>query len=78
MGFIIDFIEFIGSTIQSVWSFFTGSVRNLLNLIKYLGIAFKFCVDFIGTLPDFVQAFAMMTITVIVLYQVLGRDKGGS
>lgn len=78
MGFIIDAVEFIGNTIQSVWQFFTGAVRNLINLVRYLAMAFQFCVEFISTLPGFVQAFAMLTITVIVLYQVLGRDKGGS
>ena len=51
-------------------------IDNLILLVKYLGIAVKMCYDCIAMLPEWLQAFAFLTITISVLYMILGRQGG--
>ena len=76
MQFIIDFIDFFVNIIETIWSFFMSLVENLILLVKYLGIAVRMCYDCIAMLPSWLQAFAFLTITVSVLYMILGRQGG--
>lgn len=77
MQAIIDFIDFIVSTVKSVWDFFIGMVTNIGTMIKYLGIALNICTSAIGSMPGWIQAFGTLTITICILFVILGRDTGG-
>lgn len=77
MQAIIDFIDFIVSTVTSVWDFFVGLLTNIGTMIKYLGIAMKICTSAIGSMPGWIQAFGTLTITICILFVILGRDTGG-
>lgn len=77
MQFLIDFVDFIISTVRTVWDFFLNFVSSITLLIKYLGIVMQICLSAILTMPDWLQAFGMLTITVSILYMTLGRNTGG-
>lgn len=72
------FFDFIYDTITSVWNFFTGFLENTLMLIEYLGVVAQTCYNVIGTMPSWLQAFGTITIIVLILYMILGRNAGGS
>lgn len=71
------FFDFIYETITSVWDFFTGFLENTLMLIEYLGIVSQTCYNVIATMPSWLQTFGTITIIVLILYMILGRNAGG-
>lgn len=77
MQFITDFIDWITSTFQSIWDFFTGFIDSILMLFDYLGIVADLCYNLIGSMPSWLQVFGTITILISVLYIVLGRQTGG-
>lgn len=75
---ILNAFDFIISTIKSVWAFFMGIVDNTILLIKYIGKALELAYDCIAQMPSWLQAFAFVTVSVSVLYLILGREGGKS
>lgn len=78
MQFILDFIDFIVNTITTVWDFFMNIIKNITLMIEYLGIALEICYKAIASMPTWIQAFGTLTITISLLYMLVGRDTGGS
>lgn len=76
MQFILDFIDFLHSLITGLWSFFMALIEHLLLFVKYVGLALNIAYQCIASLPSWLQAFAFLTITVTVLYLLLGREGG--
>lgn len=77
MGAIFDFFsqiaEFIGSLINLV-------IQLVQGLIQLLGLIPKMVTNLttsLGALPSFLVAFASITITVSVIFIILGRQGGG-
>ena len=77
MNFLMDFIDFFVSTISSIWNFFMSLIDNLLLFFKYLGAVLVLAFNLIGQMPTWLQVFGTITITVSVLYLILGRSTGG-
>ena len=77
MKAILDVLDFIVSTIKTLWDFFIGLIRNSGTMIKYLGIALRICNSAIASMPTWIQAFGTLTITICILFVILGRDTGG-
>lgn len=77
MQFLIDFADFIINTVTTVWDFFMSIINNLILMIKYLGIALGIGTSAIASMPTWIQAFGTLTITVSVIYILLGRQTGG-
>lgn len=75
---ILDGIDFIIATIKSVWEFFTGLVENLILLVKYIGKALSLATQCVAEMPTWLQVFALVTISVSILYLILGREGGKS
>lgn len=75
---ILNALDFILSTIKSVWGFFVGIVENLILLVKYIGKAIGLATQCILEMPTWLQVFAFLTLSVSVLYLVLGREGGKS
>lgn len=75
---ILNAFDFIISTIKSVWDFFVGIVENLILLVTYIGKALVLAGQCVAQMPTWLQVFATVTISVSVLYLILGRDGGKS
>lgn len=69
-----DLINFI----QLIFKFIGNLIQQLLYLFKYLGRAISISLDFILTFPPWLGIFATITISVCVLYIILGRRSGGN
>lgn len=74
---MLDFFEFIYNTISSVWEFFTSFLDNTLMLLSYLGVVTGICLNIIASMPAWLQTFGTITVMVLVLYMILGRNAGG-
>lgn len=77
MQFLIDFFEWIGNLITSLFDFFLSLVSNLAMLVEYLGVAAALCYNMIATMPGWLQGFATITVVGSLLFMILGRSGGG-
>lgn len=77
MAFITEFIDFFVSTITSIWNFVTGLIDSFILFFKYIGFALSTSVKLIYLMPSWLQVFGIITLTVSVLYLLVGRSTGG-
>lgn len=77
MKYIISFIDWIISTVETLWGFVTSLIDNTLKLFKYVGLVAEIAYNAVATMPSWLQAFATLTIFIAVLYMIIGRDSGG-
>lgn len=73
---IISAIKGLFDIISLVFSLVTGFLENLLMLFKYLMKALSTALVFVGTLPQWLQIFGTITISISVMYIILGRSGG--
>lgn len=74
MNALISFIEGIGSAIHGFFSFIYSLIMDIVYLIQLTGKMLAAVPSFFSWLPAPVLALLLTTITVAVLYKVLGRD----
>lgn len=75
---ILNAFDFIISTIKSVWDFFMGIVDNTILLVKYITKALVLAGQCIADMPTWLQIFATVSVSIAVLYLILGREAGKS
>lgn len=68
-----DLINFI----QTIFKILGNLLQQIVYLFKYLTQAITVSSSFISTLPNWLAVFATVTISISVLYMILGR-KGGA
>lgn len=73
MDFFSDIINFIGSAVSFVWQTITGVIR-LISLIPEGTAALT---NAVGYLPSIIATFAATTITISVIFIIVGRNGGG-
>lgn len=73
LGALKEIVNFIGMIIDFVIQFVTGIVQ-LLQLIPQMTATLM---DSFGLLPSFLVAFASVTVTVAVIFVIVGREGGG-
>ena len=72
---ISNFRSIIGF-IQTAWGFFVNLVKSIGDLVGMLINMFSIINGIILTLPSWLIAFATLTISVCILFLVLGRNHG--
>lgn len=78
MSFILDFIDFLISTIQTIWDFFIQTINDLISFVQILLSSVGIFVSSVDTLPYWLRPFGLATIGVCVCYLLVGRDSGKS
>lgn len=68
---ILDFIKLFAR-------FMNNMLNNTWKVLKWVGAVASKTGAIILTLPDYIQIFATITITVCILYLILGRSHGKS
>lgn len=68
-----DLINFIQTCFKLIGDF----LSQLVNFFKYLLQAFNMAFGLISSLPSWLQIFATATLTILLLYKILGRQAGG-
>lgn len=66
---LIDFI-------QTVFKILGNVLQQIVYLIKYILQAINISTSFIATLPAWLSVFATITVSISVLYILLGRSTG--
>lgn len=77
MDAVLNWFDWVSEVIESVFDWFSDFLENLLNLFEYLGQAVELTGSLIAALPPWLQVFATITITVSVVFIILGRSTGG-
>lgn len=73
----LDFVDWITGIVESLFSFLGTLIDGLLNLIRALPTAISMLTSSVGYLPSTLAAFATLTITICVVFIILGREGGG-
>lgn len=76
MNYIISFFDWITNVIMSIWDFFVNFLESMILLFQYLGVALSNAFNLVTALPSWLLPFGTVTVTVSVLYVVLGRQAG--
>ena len=77
MDAILDFFNWFSEVITSVFDWFSDFLDNLMNLFVYLGHVVTMTGSIIIALPTWLQVFGTITVTVSIIYVILGRSSGG-
>ena len=77
MEWLTSWFEWFGDILTSIYDFFVSLIENLIMLFKYIALAFEFSVNFINAMPTWLTSACFATLTVSVLYMILGRSSGG-
>ena len=73
---LIGSIRSIISFIQTIWGFLVNVIKSIGDLIGLLINMFSIVTGIILTLPTWLIAFATLTLSICILFLVLGRSHG--
>lgn len=74
MNVIIQFLNGIGNAISSAFNLVFGLLEDLIYLIKLTGRALASIPGYFAWLPSEFVALIVATITIAVLYKIMGRE----
>ena len=74
---LVNFFEWFTGGVESLFSFISSVVTGLFNIIKSLPVVLELLTSSIGFLPSTLVAFATITITISIVYLLVGRETGG-
>ena len=72
---MFQFFESVAGIFGTVVDYIVGLFEMLINLIKFIFKAQSFLLEVINSLPPFLLPFAIVTVAIVILFQVL--NKGG-
>ena len=76
MQWIVDFFS-IYETLSGVISFVVSAVVGLLDIIKMIPSLLTTVTEVVNGLPNVLSAFILSTITITVIFLLIGRGEGG-
>ena len=74
---IKNFFLWIYNLIVDIIGFITSLVTGLINVLKSIPQILTFTTSAIGFLPSVLSVFATLTITISIIYLIVGRHTGG-
>ena len=74
---IKNFFLWIYNLIVDIVGFITSLVTGLINVLKSIPQILTFITSAIGFLPSVLAVFARLTITISIIYLIVGRNSGG-
>lgn len=72
----LNFIRGIFQFCVDSANFLKNFIEDTFNALKYILQAFRLAGDAINLLPSFIKVFAVITVGVLVAFQILGRSGG--
>lgn len=72
-----NFFSWIIDTVSTLFDFLMSIISGLFNIIKSIPLVVTMLTGSIGYLPSTLAAFATITITISVVYLIVGRQTGG-
>ena len=77
MSYIINFLKELGQFFETALDMAVNFIQQTLIFIKLIPVGVNMLVTSVGYLPSILIVFATLSITVSVIYLVLGRGQGG-
>lgn len=77
MSYIIDFLKELGEFFHSLIDIVVNLIQQLITFIMLIPVGVNMLITSVGYLPSILIVFATLSITVSVIYLVLGRGQGG-
>lgn len=75
---IINGFTFLAEVIKMIFSFISSAINTVVMVFTYLITIVMVAFDVVLTLPEWLQAFAIITISISVAYFLIGRNAGKS
>lgn len=72
-----NFFSKFSSFLDSVVNFVSSVINGFITIFKTLPLVKTFGESAIAYLPDFLKAFAIITIVISIAYLIVGRQTGG-
>ncbi len=72
-----NFFQWLYEFIGDLFGFVYSLIKGLLNVLYSIPQILSFTASSIGFLPSVLTVFATLTITVSVIYLIVGRNTGG-
>ena len=72
-----NFFTWVVDTVSSLVEFLWTLIKGLIQLISLIPLAVNMLTNSIGLLPSILVAFATATITISVIFILVGRESGG-
>lgn len=77
MNYIIDFLKELGSFFQTLIDMVVNLIQQLITFVMLIPVGVNMLITSVGYLPSILIVFATLSITISVIYLVLGRGQGG-
>ncbi len=77
MTYIIDFLKELGEFFRSLIDIVVNLIQQLITFVMLIPVGVNMLITSVGYLPSILIVFATLSITVSVIYLVLGRGQGG-
>lgn len=77
LQWFIDLINSIFTTFGAIFNLFKSAIDGLISLLKMLPVLITDMTTAVGLLPTVLVTFFSISLTVTIIYLVLGRGKGG-
>lgn len=72
-----NFFNWVVEIVGTLFDFLMSIISGLYNIIKSIPLVVTMLTGSIGYLPSTLAAFATITITISVVYLIVGRQTGG-
>ena len=78
MSAIIDGFNWIIEFFKTIFNFIGSTFETLGMVFTYIFTIIQVCTSVISTLPSWLQAFGLITLSVCSIYIIIGREAGKS
>lgn len=78
MKAIVSGFKFLIDTIKMLFGFISSVLNTIVLVFRYLITIIDLAFDTILTFPDWIKAFAVITISISIGYFLIGRNVGKS
>ena len=77
MTYIIDFLKELGEFFHTLIDIVVNFIQQLITFVMLIPVGVNMLVTSVGYLPSILIVFATLSITISVIYLILGRGQGG-
>lgn len=75
--FIVNTFTWIKDLVGTIGSFVKSLLDGLKTIFTTLPLVANFATNAIGRLPSIIAVFAVLTISISIIYIIVGRETGG-
>lgn len=78
MAWLVDFFKSLWEMVSGLFDFLVSAVMGLLSIVQQLPELLNTITGFASGLPNVLATFVFATITISVIFLLIGRGQGGN